>query len=283
VILVQHRRKKKKRSRAMMEKRYAGGKNRAGIVLLIATLLCFAYCSPALAECTSTDEIELTVEGGGYTGYCTLSPSAFNPTYWGQVFSSDEPISWYLPTGQYDLFPGGIDIKAENHEEITLAHLYGLSIQCQGDPIVNLGFSVTAGAYATSFSFSSPLMTFDPLINAEAYAEAQIGINSSHTLMGSYSGGKAYKALYNSTPTTTFAYLVNTINSPPWSSWESAGLTALPGTITSMQSKFQFILSAGGMASGSSSYEITGTTIPEPASMLLLGLGGLALLRKRRA
>jgi hypothetical protein len=49
-----------------------------------------------------------------------------------------------------------------------------------------------------------------------------------------------------------------------------------------MQAKFQFILSAHGMAQGGSYYEIE-TVIPEPASILLLGLGGLALIRKRKA
>ncbi len=272
-------------------KRCAGGKSRAGIVLLIVALLCFAYRGPVLAECTSTP-IDITVQGGEYniesgvftpvyTGYLTLDPGTYNPTYWEQVFNSDSPIPWN--SKDYPILAGGIDIVAENHEEITLAHLGGLTVAYQGDPVATVGFAVTAGAYATSFSFSSPLMTFDPLSNTEAYAEAGIMLTgpAGRALYGSYTGGKAYKALYNSTP-TTFAYLVNTINSPPWSSWESAGPTALPGTITSMQSKFQFILSAGATASGSSYYEVE-TVIPEPASMLLLGLGGLALLRKRRA
>ena len=122
-------------------------------------------------------------------------------------------------------------------------------------------------------------MGFDPLINATGYAEAQIGINSGHTLFGGYSGGKAYKALYDGS--NVFANLVSPIIAPPWSGFESYGWQAMPD-VSSMQAKFQFILSAGGMASGNSYYEITGDVIPEPASILLLGLGGLALLRKRR-
>jgi hypothetical protein len=260
-----------------MMKRCAGGKSRAGIVLLITALLCFAYRGPALAD--SSTPIDITVTGGGYTGYLTIDPGTYNPTYWEQVFSSDSPIPWN--SKDYPILAGGIDIVAENHEEITLAHLDMVTVAFQGDPVATVGFAVTAGAYATSFSFSSPLITFDPLSNTEAYAEAGIMVTgpTGRTLYGSYTGGMAYKALYNNT--TIFSYLVNTpITS--YSGGNTGASQALPGTITSIQSKFQFILSAGATASGSSYYDVE-TVIPEPASMLLLGLGGLALLRKRRA
>lgn len=246
------------------------------ISFLITILLCFPYCNPAVAECSTTDAIEITVDCNGYTGYCTIIPSMFDPDYWEQVFNSDNPVPWNLQ----DTFAQGVDIAAENNQNVILAHLHGLTIAFQSDPVVTLGFSVTAGEFPTSFSFSSPLMTFDPLINAEAYAEAAILVTGpGATLWGSYTGGKAYKALYNDT--TTFAFLVDTpITS--YSAEDTGPFQALPGTITSMQSKFQFILSAHGTASGSSYYEITGDVIPEPASILLLGLGGLVLLRKRR-
>jgi hypothetical protein len=265
------------RSRETIEKRGIGGKSSIGIVFLIAILWCFPYCNLAGAACSSTDMIEITVEGGDYIGYCTIIPSAFAPDYWNQVFSNETPIAWNLQ----DTFPTGINIAAEDNQDIILAHLDGLTISFQGDPVASLGFAVTAGQYPTSFSFSSPLMTFDPLIDANVGAEAAILVTgpADKTLWGSYTGGKAYKALYNDT--TTFAYLVDTPITA-YSGEDTWPFQALPGTITSMQSKFQFILSAQATASGSSYYEITGTVVPEPASILLLGLGGLALLKKRR-
>jgi hypothetical protein len=259
----------------MMKRRRTGRIQFVAISFLITAFCCFTYCNIAVAECTSTP-IDITVEGGGYTGYLTIDPGIFHPGYWEEVFSSDEPIPWNSNV----MFPTGIDIMAEDHQDILLAHLGGLTVACQGDPVVTLGFAVTAGAYPASFSFSSPLMTFDPLSSTEAYAEAGILVTgpTGRTLWGSYTGGKAYKALYNNS-TTIFSYLVDT----PITSYSggNTGTQTLPGTITSMQSKFQFILSAGATASGSSYYEIE-TTIPEPASVLLLGLGGLALIRKRK-
>jgi hypothetical protein len=57
----------------------------------------------------------------------------------------------------------------------------------------------------------------------------------------------------------------------------------IAGQVSSMQAMWSFNVNSGGHASGLCDFELTGTAIPEPASMLLLGLGGLALLRKRRA
>jgi len=164
-----------------------------------------------------------------------------------------------------------------------LAIIEGLGVTVKADPVLQLGFTVTAGDYATAFSFSSDVLMIDPeLINTQGYAYANIGISTPGAeLWGGY-GMEAYQALYNGS--TVFAELIDA--SPltgPGSFDENTGWVVIPGSVSSMQAKWQFTLSAEGMATGSSYYEIAGDPIPEPASILLLGLGGLALLRKRRA
>jgi hypothetical protein len=42
-------------------------------------------------------------------------------------------------------------------------------------------------------------------------------------------------------------------------------------------------LNVNGHADGLCIFDVDGTAIPEPATILLLGLGGLALTRKRKA
>jgi hypothetical protein len=61
----------------------------------------------------------------------------------------------------------------------------------------------------------------------------------------------------------------------------TSGLVNLPisGRVSSMQVQWGFTACGGNQAVGLGHF----TTIPEPASILLLGLGGLALIRKHKS
>jgi hypothetical protein len=176
----------------------------------------------------------------------------------------------------------------ENYEPIVIdlgngdsATIDGLSMSIKADPVINFGFSVVAGQSDTTFLLASNLLSINPaLINAQGSASAHAAISEGGTLTGNY-GGKVYRSKYNGG--TVFADLVE---GPLYDGdyvLQSVGSTPISGSVSNMQSVWNFTLSGGSSADGGSRFTITGTTIPEPASMLLLGLGGLALIRKRRA
>ena len=235
--------------------------SRGAIVCLIAVLF-----SPVV-EATPVS-IDFTIHGSGEIQDSISVPEEMFD--WEDVYANPD-TRYYYWTGadplEYDLGGGNI---------ATIQ----LSIAVKADPLIELGFSVAAGNNATSFSFSSEVMTIEPLINAVGTAAASVNLSGFSDIMwGSFP--ECYKALYNGS--TVFADLIPTGAGMTWPG-DSDFLASVPiaGEVSSMQTKWQFILSGGGSASGSSQFEITGDVIPEPATMILLGLGGLALLRKRK-
>lgn len=244
----------------MMERVWSGGIWGIGLTLLIVVLL---FPVAAVGQPVA---IQVEVSGSG-PGYATI----YSGIDWDDVYANPGEIhSWWMEAP--------LDIAMENEPDTILATIDGMAISVRADPLIELGFAVTAGKNDTSFSFSSEVLTIEPgLINAEAWAAASVTVGMGDTLTGGYDL-KAYRSLYNGS--TVFADLVDPATWPGGSEFTAS--QAIPGVVTSMQAKWQFILSAEGIASGSSNFEITGDVIPEPASILLLGLGGLALLRKRR-
>jgi len=98
------------------------------------------------------------------------------------------------------LFPNGVEIRAENNQDILLGTLNDADITVIEDPSVTLGFSVTAGQYATAFSFSSPVVSFAPISNPEAYASGSVSAGEYDTIYGGYYDDgdfNIFKSLYN--------------------------------------------------------------------------------------
>jgi PEP-CTERM motif-containing protein len=236
-------------------------------------LAIFSICSLAVLACPARAESLGNQLGGTVTDAGTNVNFTFNIQHWTQSIAADGTIvySWAITNAP------------------VAASLITLDVSADFDPLVRLNFAVTAGALDTTFTINSPVVSFPALANVQGAASAATTLTTDSdggTLTGLYSGGKSYQAMYNGG--TVFANLDNSINSPnPFDSVTSSerspatGFTPIAGSVSDIESQFQFTLSALDSASGTSIF----TVVPEPGTIVLvfMGLGAAALLRKRRA
>lgn len=183
---------------------------------------------------------------------------------------------------------GNVDIMDEGGNVIaTLMHA---QVNAVADPQVGILFDVVAGATDTQFTISSGELSFPAITNATGVASAGLTVTDAGQDNGAIatgnggSGGSAYQANYNGLAPagTLFAeFIPSVIVSTPGGSSTGSGSTggfiAIPGTVTSMSAQYSFMLSALDSASGTSNFVI----VPEPASVALLALGALALIRRK--
>ena len=162
-----------------------------------------------------------------------------------------------------------------------------LKLTMDADPEVGIEFGVRASSLATTFSILSDVIVFDPMVNPEAYASAGVTMTdrpgvSGATITGLFPDGKTHQARYNGS--SVFANLVSgfAITSGTMTKDEENGnefsMITINDTLTSIESQFYFTLTARDSASGTSTFVV----VPEPATMALLGLGALSLLRMKR-
>jgi hypothetical protein len=186
--------------------------------------------------------------------------------------------SWSLD-GSCDILDAGSNV---------LATITQLSCAYDEDPAVALDFAVVAGASPTVFEITSSTVGFAALTNPDAYATSAITVTDRNgngaSATGMLNGGtKSYEAVYNGA--TTWASLITAVTAPAFSSntgferrppatqWET-----INDTLTSIQSKYKFTLTAGDSASGTSYFEV----VPEPMTLTLLSLGAVATFISRR-
>jgi hypothetical protein len=245
----------------MMKREYIGG---IGLAFLVAVLF-----SPVVAVGQYLIAIDYTVSGspekkGTITTDLDWDIIKANP---------NTTYVWnFQPSDPFKIDLGGGDS----------AEIDGLSMSVKADPVINFGFSVIGGQSDTTFLLASNLLPVNPaLINAQGSARATGVSVADGTLTGNY-GGKVYRAEYNGG--TVFTDLVEGPLYDGDSVTASVGSTPISGSVSSMQSVWSFTLSGGNTsASGQSRFTITGNTIPEPATMCLLGLGAALISRRKRS
>jgi hypothetical protein len=187
--------------------------------------------------------------------------------------------TWSLPSSVALTSPHGA----------SLGVLKQLDVSTNVDPFVNLHFSVENDtALPVTYDVSSSVVSFPTILNPDAYATAGITLTSDFngaTVAGLFPGGKVYEARYNTS--AVYANLVNgltildnttvttTDRLPP------LGTQTIFDSVSSIQSEFDFTLSDGDQASGTSRFEVTAPT-PEPTTISLLVMGGMAVLARRK-
>ncbi|MCZ6834270.1 MAG: hypothetical protein O7G85_00715 [Planctomycetota bacterium] len=231
--------------------------------------------APVNADLT---EVAFTIQATNSQGSATYevmtSSLQYDPT---------EQHWWWDMSGSFDLVDSGTFQ--------TIASINGLSMSFIADPQISFGFSVQAGAFDTTFSIGSGLLSFLTIDPAIGLASGGLLLtdtnNNTASLTGLHAGGGAYVAQYNgqapggstfaelfTSPLTTTVNGTNSINQE----FPGGGIYSAIGVpVTDISAQFSFLLSAGDIASGSSNFEV----IPTPSGFLVL-VGGLLAGRKRR-
>lgn len=246
-------------------------KGKIQIALAITVLCCGTAFGTAIPATVNIIQVQATSNGHTATFEQVFPVSNF-----------DGILPWSLPA-PLTLADGGYN----------LGTIKNLAVTFDADPQVDLSFALTNGSTSTvSFDITTATIVFEPVANAEAAAAASLtltqgaGSTAGGSVTGLFPNGKAYQARYSThgilNTSTVFASLAPSMSFSSGlglsetEALPASGMVNLGSTVYMMESEFKFTLSAGDQVSGTSAFVIT----PEPASLLLLALGG-CLLRRR--
>lgn len=246
------------------------------VVALVCGLLAVSAEAEAGAVPLYANMIEVEVSQG-------LDSVSFSQLWPTSVF--DDRFIWSLPAPE-DL--GG------------LATLGSLTVTFQADPQVDLNFSLTNNDLNNPvfFSISTTPIVFSGIADPQAAAAASMtitdGAGSPQGVMctGQFANSKSYEARYstmsNVNTQTILASLIPQMSFTGPAAGGSTtdripavGLTTVGQPVYMMEAEYSFLLSAGDQASGTSTFVIIPST-PEPGTLLLFALGGIALLLGHR-
>lgn len=172
-------------------------------------------------------------------------------------------------------------IQLRASDNTLLGTIQGMNWGVQGDPVLTLNFAVQAVGN-TNFTFDTGDLLFSTIDVPVGFATAATTLTADAggaALTGNFAGGKAYRATYNLG--TVFADLDSSyVSAANTSATETdrhpgADFTAIGVPVSSMRAQWDFNLSAGDGASGTSRFDIEPSPIPD-ASTLALAVAGVA-------
>lgn len=217
--------------------------------------------------------LDVEVNVNGQTGTLQVPQSA--GTWNGQQFT------WNLPEP--------VDIMSSTTGQflarVSEAHVFVIE-----DPVVDVFFSVASTQQNTSFTVTSPLLSFPTLNNAMGTASAAVSVTDlggdGATLTPSGLG--AFQAQYNGLAPfgTPFADLIGApVVAPAFSTVTvsdefpgGGGLVPIVPALDDISARWNFTMSPGDLASGTGVF----TVVPAPAGLAVLGVAGLGFGRRRR-
>lgn len=209
--------------------------------------------------------------------------------------SAGKSASWTYNWSNGASYTLGSPYQLKATDGTVLGYINSLSCGMANDPFLNLNFAVTAVGTAT-FLFDTGEMTFASIGQPVAFATASATITADGTggtFTGLFAGGKAYQATYNGG--TVFADLDGTMTSAANSSNTenernppppgSSAFTPIGTAVSSMRTQWNFTLTDGDQASGTSRFEIQ--PVPDAGTLALAFSGapllaGFAIRRRRR-
>lgn len=253
---------------------------RAKIVGLLALIGSAASAHAGLTATVMHIEASSMIDGHLYTGsYDWIVAGDTNND--GVIDTSEG-----LPSDDSWTLGQSIAISADGNPGIQLATINSAEFSYEHDPVVSANFNVQAGFFNTTFNVSSGVLNFgDPDQNV-GVASASISVtgNGNGASIFETDNSGLFRAIFNGG--STFTYLHNlpvggSLTAPANQTvtyTDAFGYAPLGGTASDISAKFAFTLSAGDQASGTSVF----TVVPAPASVTLLGLSGLATVRRRR-
>lgn len=245
-----------------------------------------AVCVCGLATSAHAGFSQITFQLHAESG---LGSSKFEVTLdWERVNQETGTYAWRWQGGPVDLMDDVTDNKIAT---LTMAEC--LLVE---DPIASVNFAVFGGAMDTRITVLSGLVSFSPLVNPIASASANLNITDNDgngaSTTGEMAGGQSFGAFYNGFAPSGSLYteLLGDLSvdgaTDPFGSTGASENFPGPGpatntifdSVSDISVMFDFTLSANDFATGSGIINVT----PAPGSAALLGLGGLAVARRRR-